>query len=204
MDLHLFVATHLPPPPTRVLEVGCGRGQLAQAIATSGHRVVAIDPKAPAGELFQPVTFEEFDDAEPFEAVIASRSLHHIPDLPGALDKIARLLRPGGRVIVNEHAFDRFDEATARWYLARRAAIGASSPPSPKQCMAEWESDHAGLHGYAAMRRELDSRYIGSFFTWRPYLYEELGSPVTDAEEQSLIDAGAIQATGFRYVGGRS
>jgi hypothetical protein len=54
------------------------------------------------------------------------------------------------------------------------------------------------------MRGELDSRFIESIFTWRPYLYEELGPPVTEAEEQSLIDAGAIQATGFHYVGGRS
>jgi SAM-dependent methyltransferase len=204
MDLHLFIAMHLPPPPARVLEVGCGRGELAQAVASSGHRVVAIDPNAPAGELFQPVTLEEFEDTEPFDAVIASRSLHHIPDLAGALDKIARLLRPGSRLIVNEHAFDRFDGATARWYLAQRAAISTSSPPSLKQCMAEWEADHAGLHGYAAMRTEIDSRFTESYFTWRPYLYEELGPPVAEAEEQSLIDAGTIQATGFRYVGERN
>jgi hypothetical protein len=36
-----------------------------------------------------------------------------------------------------------------------------------------------------------------------PYLYSELAGAVTDLEERALIDAGAIQATGFRYVGER-
>ena len=42
---------------------------------------------------------------------------HHIPDLAGALAKVARLLRPRGRLIVHEHAWERMDEPTARWYL---------------------------------------------------------------------------------------
>jgi hypothetical protein len=53
------------------------------------------------------------------------------------------------------------------------------------------------------MRRELDSRFTERFFTWMPYLYGELGGVASEAEEQALIDAGAIQATGFRYVGER-
>jgi hypothetical protein len=36
-----------------------------------------------------------------------------------------------------------------------------------------------------------------------PYLYGELAGAVTEPEERALIDAGAIRATGFRYVGER-
>ena len=36
-----------------------------------------------------------------------------------------------------------------------------------------------------------------------PYLYGELTGAVSEPEERALIDAGAIQATGFRYVGER-
>jgi SAM-dependent methyltransferase len=203
MDLRSFVDAHLPPPPSRVLEIGCGRGDLARSIARSGYRVIAIDPEAPEGDLFHAVSLEAFDDPGPFDAVIASRSLHHIHDLPGALAKIARLLRPEGRLLVNEHACDRLDEPTARWYLTQRTAIDSDAPRSVEQCLADWESDHAGLHGYADMRRELDSRFTGRFFAWRPYLYEELGGATSESEEQALIDAGTIQATGFRYVGER-
>jgi SAM-dependent methyltransferase len=200
-DLRAFVEEHLPPPPARVLEVGCGRGELARAIAGSGHRVVAIDPEAPAGELFRAVSLEEFADADRFAAVVASRVLHHVADLAAALEKIARLLRPGGRVIVNEHAWDRLDAPTARWYMERRAAVEPGVPRTLELCLADWERDHAGLHTYTAMRRELDGRFRERFFAWTPYLYGELPAAVDEDEEGALIEAGEIQATGFRYVG---
>jgi SAM-dependent methyltransferase len=203
MGLYAFVAEQLPAAPARVLEVGCGRGDLARAIAESGHEVVAIDPDAPPGHLFRATTLEEFDAPGPFDAVVASLALHHVADLPGALDKIERLLRPAGRLIVNEHAVDRLDEPTARWYLEKRAEIRPDAPRSLDQCLREWEDDHAELHGYAAMRGELDRRFTERFFAWMPYLYGELSGAVTEPEERALIDAGAIQATGFRYVGER-
>jgi SAM-dependent methyltransferase len=203
MGLYTFVAEHLPSAPARMLEVGCGRGDLARALAQAGHDVVAIDPDAPAGELFRATSLEEFADPEPFDAVVASLALHHVTDLPGALDKIESLLRPTGWLIVNEHAVDRLDEPTADWYLEKLAEIRPDAPPSLEQCRHEWENDHAGLHGYAAMRRELDRRFTERFFAWMPYLYGELTGAVSEPEERALIDADAIRAMGFRYVGER-
>ena len=202
MDLRGFVEAHLPGAPARVLEVGCGHGELARAIAALGYAVVAIDPDAPEGDLFQAVSLEEFADPGPFDAIVANRVLHHVADLPRALDKVANLLGSEGRLILHEHAFDRVDEPTARWYLEQRAAAGPGAPPSLESCLAEWEDDHAGLHGYAAMREELDRRFTERFFAWTPYLYGGLGgSADLEREEQALIDAAAIQATGFLYVG---
>jgi SAM-dependent methyltransferase len=203
MDIQPFVEDHLPPAPARVLEVGCGRGGLALAVARLGHRVVAIDPEAPEGDIFQAVSLEEFSDPGPFDAAVASRSLHHIPDLPGALGKIARLLRPNGRVIVDEHAWERLDEPTARWYLEHRAATDADAPGSLGRCLAEWEEDHADLHTCEAMLHELDRRFTKRYFAWTPYLYGELSGAVEADEERALIEAGEIRATGFRYVGER-
>jgi SAM-dependent methyltransferase len=202
--LHAFVHAHLPSAPARVLEVGCGRGDLARGLARAGHRVVAIDPDAPSGDLFRAATLEEFADHGPFDAVVASLALHHVADLPGALDKIAELLRPHGRLILNEHAVDRLDEPTARWYLEKRAHLRPDDPRSLERCLREWSDEHAELHGYAAMRQELDRRFTERFFAWMPYLHGELAGAVTESEEQALIDTGAIQATGFRYVGERS
>jgi SAM-dependent methyltransferase len=197
------VASQLPTGPARVLEVGCGDGRLARDLDELGHTVVAIDPAAPPGAIFQAVSLEEFADSGPFDAVVASRSLHHIHDLPGGLSKLHRLLVPGGRLIVVEHAFDRLDEPTARWYLERRRAKGPHAPSSLQACLAEWEADHAGLHGYAAIRRELDLRFTERWFAWTPSLYLELGKAL-EQEERRLIEAGSIQATGFQYVGERS
>jgi SAM-dependent methyltransferase len=198
-----FVASSLPPAPARVLEVGCGRGELARAVAAIGYEVVAIDPDAPEGDPFLAVTLEQFDDPGPFDAIVASRSLHHVPDLPGALDKIAGLLRPRGLLIVNEHAWDRMDEATARWFLDRWSASDPDAPGSPEEFLEYWKTDHAGLHGYEAMRRELDRRFAERFFAWTPYRHGELGDAVGAVEMRSLIEAGEIRATGFRYVGER-
>jgi SAM-dependent methyltransferase len=183
-----------------VLEVGCGDGRLARAIDDLGYRIVAIDPAAPGGAIFQAVSLEEFADPARFDAVVASRALHHIPDLAGALSKLHRLLVPGGRLIVIEHAFDRLDEPTARWYLEKRRATDPGAPDSLQECLAEWETDHAGLHGYTAMRRELDRRFTQCWFAWTPSLYLELGKAL-EGEELSLIEAGSIQATGFEYAG---
>jgi SAM-dependent methyltransferase len=200
VDVLEFVTAQLPPAPARVLEVGCGSGRLACALDDLGYRVVAIDPAAPEGPIFQAVSLEEFADPGGFDAVVASRSLHHIPDLADALSKLHRLLVPDGRLIVVEHAFERLDEPTARWYLEKRRARQRGAPSSVDACMAEWEADHAGLHSYAAMRRELDRHFTERWFAWTPSLYLELGDGL-EHEERRLIETGSIQATGFLYIG---
>jgi SAM-dependent methyltransferase len=184
-----------------VFEVGCGGGDLARTIADAGYEIVAIDPQAPPGPIFRALPLEEFADPDRFEAVVANRSLHHIAGLAGALDKIAGLLRPSGRLILIEHACDRLDEPTARWFLEQRAKIEPGSSQSLEECLAEWREDHAGLHGYAAMREELDRRFTELLFAWMPYLYGELEGTNFESEERRLIESGAIQATGFQYVG---
>jgi SAM-dependent methyltransferase len=200
VDILEFVRVQLPPVPSRILEVGCGDGRLAWALDELGHQLVAIDPAAPDGAILQTVSLEEFADPARFDAVVASRSLHHVHNLAGGLSKLQRLLLPGGRLIVVEHAFDRLDARTARWYLEKRRAKDPRAPNSLQACLAEWEADHAGLHGYAAMRRELDRRFTERWFAWTPTLYLELGGEL-EQKELGLIEARSIQATGFLYVG---
>jgi SAM-dependent methyltransferase len=160
VELIDFVLSQLPPTPARVLEVGCGEGELARGLAVARYDVVAIDPEAPDGPIFRRTTVEAFTDPGPFDAVVASLSLHHVHDLAGVLDKLVRLL--DGQLILNEHAWDRLD------------------PMTP-----EWQEDHAGLHGYAQMRPELDARFEERFFEWRPY----------------PVDGVDVPGLGFRYVG---
>ena len=203
MRLEEFVLAHLPPAPSRVLEVGCGNGELARALDAAGHEVVAIDPHAPDGEIFRRTSLAEFADREPFLAVVASRSLHHIGDLAAALDNIAALLRGEGVIVVNEHAPDRLDENTARWFLSHAGNAPPDAPKTPERFLDWWADAHAGLHGYGAIRSELDRRFSERVFAWAPYLYGEFGGAVDPAEEMQLIESGAIKATGFRYVGVR-
>jgi len=194
MDLVSFVIGQLPPHPVRVLEVGCGQGELAQGLDAAGYDVLAIDPVAPEGSVFRRVRLEELDDAGPFAAVVAGRSLHHVDDLPAALDKITTLLEPGGLLVLEEFGWDLLDRRTAEWF-------GRGKPI--EEVLASWDAEHDGLHGYGQMRRELDFRFEERFLSWEPYLYRLLEDPAAEAEERELIERGGIRAIGFRYVGHR-
>ena len=192
-----FVHSHLDRTPSRVLEIGCGDGRDALTLAASGHEVTAIDPVAPDGPIFERVTLEEFARSDPFDAVVASRSLHHVPDLALAVDKIAQL---APLLIVEEFAWDRLDERTAAWYLSQ--LDGPSK--SIQQCLRDWREEHAGLHGAETLRAAFDRRFRQRFFAWRPYLHRYARVRADQKSEQSLIDAGDINALGFDYVGARN
>lgn len=211
MSLVPFVLRYLPPPPARILEIGCGpAGDLAYAIAAAGYDILAVDPVAPDGPLFRRIPFEDFDDPGPFDAVVASLSMHHIADLTRTRDAIVGLLAPGGRLILEEWDFERLrDEATARWYFhQRQAAVAAGRPtgdapfhPDFEAWHRAWLDAHRELHGYEAMRTQLMAPLRELFFTWRPYLYRYDLHPDLEPLERALIEEGAIHATGFRWVG---
>lgn len=191
-----FVLTQLVRTPSRLLEIGCGDGQVALALCASGHQVTAIDPVAPDGPIFERVTLEEFVPSGSFDVVVASRSLHHVPDLALAVDKIAQL---APLLVVEEFGWDRFDERTAAWYLAQ--LDGPSK--SIEQCRREWDEEHVGLHGCETLRSEFERRFSERFFAWCPNLHRYPRVRADRDSEQALIDAGAINALGFRYVGTR-
>lgn len=105
------LAEHLPPPPVRLLDVGCGQGTQALRMAALGHRVTALDVsrdllglleagirpgmrietvQAEAerlGELFEPASFE---------AVLCHGVLMYFPDPGPLLAAMTRVLAPGG------------------------------------------------------------------------------------------------------------
>lgn len=212
-----FVEAHLPGPPSRVLDVGCGSGWLTQRLAAQGHEVRGIDPDAPEGPLFDRTTLEDFPDPGPFDAIVAVLSLHHLHDLEAGVGRIADLLEADRTVVVVEFAWDRCDDVTVMWCLDRfpaepdpdnwlhercgelRERYRAGRPLEVKERFRRWAAEE-GFHSSSAILQALRNRFRQRSFAWSPYLFQDLEG-VTEADEQAAIDSGTIQATGFRFVG---
>jgi ubiquinone/menaquinone biosynthesis C-methylase UbiE len=107
--------------PERLLDVGCGPGELTQRFADSGALVCAIDISARMVELTQARGIDAqladaeqlpFDDDD-FDCVFAGWVLYHVPGLDRALDECARVLKPGGRFVAASMREDNLSELGA-------------------------------------------------------------------------------------------
>jgi len=98
-----------PQPGERILDLGCGSGQLTAKIAESGAAVVGLDRSEEmivgARRNFPSLKFEIGDAANfnvdmAFDAVFSNAALHWVKDADGAAASIARALRSGGRFVL--------------------------------------------------------------------------------------------------------
>lgn len=94
-------------PENRVLEVGAGMGRFSIALKRRGYDILASDlspvllgrlreADPTVRTLEADVLALEEKTAGPFDKIIGFFMLHHLSDLPMALQQLARLLRPGG------------------------------------------------------------------------------------------------------------
>jgi len=99
-------------PGTRVLDLACGTGDIAFAVAGRGARVVGLDVthrmvqlarlKAPSGAGVRFVTADmmalPFRDEE-FDVVTTGYGIRNVPDITGAIAEMRRVLKPGGALL---------------------------------------------------------------------------------------------------------
>ena len=198
MNFSDYVLRRLPPPPLRILEIGCGdQGGVTPALVAAGYDVLAIDPRAPEGLNYRRITLEDLEP-EPFDAVVAGRVLHHVTPLEPALAKLAGL---APLLLADEFAFDRIDAAAQRWYEQhyRQRSVGCDHPSGPPD-LDQWRSRHIDLHSSGTLLSMLDEVYETVELEWRPYLYHWLGEE-TEPLERAAIEAGDLSAIGYRFTG---
>jgi demethylmenaquinone methyltransferase/2-methoxy-6-polyprenyl-1,4-benzoquinol methylase len=185
------------PRGSRGLDVGCGVGLytlwLAQAVGPEGG-VVGIEPSAERVEAARALvggalavprlefregegTALEFPDAA-FDWVWCGDGLHHIQETDQALREFARVLRPGGRVIVKE------SQLLPGLFLPGHPALERRL----RQAEMEWSRHEAGQWSFEERRQ----RTLASLRTaglrvdgFRTYLLERR-APLADAAREYI------------------
>lgn len=124
------------PKEVSVLDIGCGRGHLANQLAVENFQVTGIDKSAESIELAQQKNFQgkitfvrgdihtlPFED-ETFDAVTCLEILEHVDDPKKVLSEIQRVLKPNGFFFF--HCFSKTFVAKlvmvnfARWFFREK------------------------------------------------------------------------------------
>jgi ubiquinone/menaquinone biosynthesis C-methylase UbiE len=106
---------HLPDPPARIADLGCGTGTLSVLLADQGYAVDGVDfapemvarARAKAADR-DAVGFVVADAGEPplsegsYDVVLCRHVLWALEDQPAALQRWVRLLAPDGRLLLVE------------------------------------------------------------------------------------------------------
>lgn len=114
-----LLADHLPRPPAKVLDVGCGTGSLSLLLAASGYTVTGIDfapamiteARAKAASAGLDVAFAIADASAPdfraasFNVIVCRQVLWALPDPASVLRKWSSLLVEGGTLFLVEGLF---------------------------------------------------------------------------------------------------
>jgi ubiquinone/menaquinone biosynthesis C-methylase UbiE len=127
-------------PGDRVVDLGCGSGQLALRVAPVCASVLAVDVSQAMIELLErnarargldnvegravPVEHLELP-AESVDVVVSNYALHHLRDADKALAVAAAAgwLRPGGRLVVGDMMFGRGGDARDREIISSKVAL---------------------------------------------------------------------------------
>jgi SAM-dependent methyltransferase len=95
-----------PQPGERILDLGCGEGQLTAKIAAAGAKVFGVDASPDMVEATQRrgidarlCNAERLPFQSEFDAVFSNAALHWVRDQDAMLAGVRRALRPGGRFV---------------------------------------------------------------------------------------------------------
>lgn len=125
------------PSRSFVADLGCGNGRHAKVLAEKGHRVVGLDASGKllsmARRRVSEAAFVRGDlcrlpfSVARFSAAIVVATIHHLPsesERLAALREVARVLRPGARVLVTAWALEQARREEGRGMHPAGPAVG--------------------------------------------------------------------------------
>ena len=198
-DLLAFVRSSLPEAPSRILEIGAGRGELADALNAAGYEVTAIDPAAEQGSRVQARSLIEASGR--FDAAVAVVALHHVDPLDESCAHLATLLHPGSTLVIDEIDIERYDERATSWWLGQRHALGCSHEEQDPLRLLQDLRHH--MHPLNSIQTALRPYFELGQPVRGPYLHRWELRPGLRATEVDLIAEGLLPAVGCRQVATR-
>jgi glycosyltransferase involved in cell wall biosynthesis/ubiquinone/menaquinone biosynthesis C-methylase UbiE len=112
-------------PPSKVLDLGCSSGLLAEQVRANGHRVTGVDRQEfpESIDRLDEFAIGDLEDGIPpqvgsgFDVVLAGDVLEHLRRPELLLEEIKRVMDPGGRLIISVPNF-------GHWYPRVRTLLG--------------------------------------------------------------------------------
>jgi trans-aconitate methyltransferase len=151
----------------RILDLGCGTGQLTAEVARCGAEVVGVDASpemiVSARRNFPTLRFEVADAAalpfrEEFDAVLSNAALHWISDQSGAIASVARTLKKDGRFV-----FEMGGRGNLHHVLqAASAALGSLGVQAPLS-LVPWYFPSIGEYASLLESQGLEVRFAALF-----------------------------------------
>lgn len=99
-------------PPGIALDAACGTGRLAEYLSVLGHRVIGVDSspdmldrareRVPHAEFRQGDLHQLPVPDDHFDVVVCGLALVHLRDLKPVFAEFARVLRPGGHLVITD------------------------------------------------------------------------------------------------------
>jgi SAM-dependent methyltransferase len=106
----VMLARAMMHSPVTALDVGCGEGRFCRMLTAQGIRIIGIDPtpvllaaarrRDPRGTYLQGTAEYLPLRDQTFDLVVSYLSLIDIPDIEAATREMARVLKPGGRLLI--------------------------------------------------------------------------------------------------------
>jgi SAM-dependent methyltransferase len=167
--------------PRRVLEVGGGEGELAERIVRElGAELVGLDQSERMVEVQRSKGIDArvgdvqelpFRDDE-FDVAVAAWMLYHVQQLDRALAELARVLRPGARLVAVTNGLDHLRELRELAGQERSFPEGAFVRENGAELLsAHFASvERRDADGWVTMDDEALRRYVATWEEWRPIL----------------------------------
>jgi len=228
-----FIKRFLSSGRRRILEVGCGTGELAARLSKDGYSVVAIDSDGDSvaaarrlGVTARIATWPDFANGQ-FDALLFTRSLHHIHPLPESIKRAGEILVKGGVIIVEDFAYESADEKTLRWFGSAIRLVEATSlltesgefldkVSSKTETLKAWRENHENeLHTAIEIDAQVEKVFGRVIRENAAYYFRYIANALTatgkrDAilqafaeQEETLAADGSIVALGRRFVARR-